>query len=391
MVTGHDIEQGLEQREFCLYYQPKYSLAHAEIVGSEALIRWPQPDGSVRTPAEFIGVATRAALINRISAYNVHRLFEDLGTLLETRFTPVSFNVCASDFLDDSLMRLVLDAIAKNKVAPDRIQIEITETEALHYGDPVLTNIQTLCDAGLTLAMDDYGLGYSSVDTLSKWPFSTIKIDQGLVQRMLISEKNASIVRSAITLAHELGVEAVAEGVETPEQYRFLLEAGCMKVQGYLISKPLALGDVLATSGCPSCPSAVAVGLVHLAIIDHVNWRRRMVGYALRNAILPAAAPERQEPGYPILSADECLIGRWYLTEGQKFAHLPELKELDAAHRTLHALGGDIVHGIQHGAQLSDIDPLIERLHRTSLKLLEMLTLLENYGLVTMYSPTTTH
>jgi hypothetical protein len=157
----------------------------------------------------------------------------------------------------------------------------------------VLSNIRALSDAGVGLAMDDYGIGYSSMDTLSQWPFTTIKLDQGIVERMLDSSKNATIVRSSIRLAHELGLEVVAEGVETLPQHDFLVEAGCRIAQGYLLSRPLPLDEFKAFCAHPSRCRGLPVGLVHMAIVDHVQWRREMASYAIQRSGLPSDSPLR--------------------------------------------------------------------------------------------------
>lgn len=386
MITNQEIEHGLEAHQFCLFYQPKFSLITGQIDGSEALIRWMRPDGAITLPSEFIPIAERTALIKKISSCVFGLLISDLATLRRTNFTPVSFNVSACDFEEETLMRYILDEVKVNNVPAELIEIEITENQALSCDEPVLNNIRVLCDAGFGLAMDDYGIGYSSVDTLSKWPFSTIKIDQGLIARMLSSDKNASIVRSAIRLGHEINVEVVAEGVETQEQMDFLVEAGCKKVQGYLISKPLPLTEVALQEPCKDCPVSMAVGLVHMAIMDHIHWRKTMASYAYRNALLAPTSPYRQERGYPTLSCSQCVVGRWTLQEGQRFSHLSEFSELDIAHKGLHSVGGEIVAGIQRGAGPVEINRLLGEMTRCSLKLIESLTSLENHGLAAIYS-----
>lgn len=390
MVSNRQIEQGLARGEFRLHYQPKYSVTRAAIAGSEALIRWERADGSITLPGEFIGVAERSSLISRISAHVVGLLVRDMAVLQRAGFTPVSFNLAARDLQDECLVRLILDSLAAHGIAPDQVEVEITENRALAADSTLLANIRVLRAAGVGLAIDDYGLGFSSPDTLSKWPFSSIKIDQGLIGRMLGSEKNASIVRSAIRVGHELGLDVVAEGVETIEQYRLLAEAGCSKVQGYLISKPLALEEVAGCTGCQSCPAGLAVGLVHLAMMDHILWRKRMVSYALRNAALAPDAPARaRDTDHPILSCRECLVGRWSASDGRAFSHLPQFADFDVTHCALHGIGAEIVAKIRAGAGCDEIDVLLGKLTQLSLKLLEALISFENDGLASLHWPHT--
>lgn len=385
MITAQDIDAGLGARHFQLYYQPKFSMAHGEVCGSEALVRWCPPDGDVIDPGAFLPVVQRAGLSSRLSAYIVEQLFEDMAVLGPTRFSPVSFNTVASDFEDDALCAQILAGVAAAGIAPESLEVEITEQHALSCSPRVFANIARLREAGLGLAMDDYGLGYSSVDTLSKWPFTSIKLDQGLVQRMLDSEKNAGIVRSAIRMAHELDIGLVAEGVETAAQYHFLVDAGCMKMQGYLISRPLPLAALITHERFVPCPVTLAVGLVQMAIVDHIQWRRKMVAYTLRHAGEPADSPLRAEPDHPVLSCEKCQIGRWYRNGGATLAGSPVFATSDRAHQRLHAIGAEIVECIRAGAGIEQVRPMLGLLQQTSLDLLGSLLVLEDHGLATIY------
>lgn len=384
MITIHDIEDGLQKNQFSLHYQPKFSLVSGQVSGSEALIRWTRPDGSAPQPAEFISLAERSGLIKKISAFIVPILMRDIAALSSRNLTPVSFNVSARDFEDDLLARQILGAIHAAGIAPEALVVEITESVALACDDAVKRNMLLLRDAGLGLSMDDYGLGFSSVDTLSKWPFTSIKIDQGLVSRMLDSEKNAMIVRSAIRLGHELRIEVIAEGVETVEQYQFLLEAGCRSVQGYLISKPVSLAELITRQDDHRFGSSPA-GLIHMAIMDHVQWRRHLARYALQRAILPVDSPDRQSHDYPILSYCDCGLGRWLYGDGAIFSEQEEFQHLEVSHKSLHAIGVDLVKRIQHGAGPPEVKALMERLQEASMHMLGSLTILENIELATAF------
>jgi EAL domain-containing protein (putative c-di-GMP-specific phosphodiesterase class I) len=385
MVTAKDIEAGLSSQQFCLYYQPKFSVVQGEVVGSEALLRWRTPDGTVLDPGAFLPVAEQSGLLRMMSSYIVDRLFQDMEVLRTTSFAPVSFNSVASDFEDEVILHQILDSVAASGLSPHLLEVEITESQALSSSPRVLANIERLRQAGLGLVMDDYGLGYSSVDTLSKWPFSSIKLDQGLIQRMLESEKNAGIVRSAIRMAHELDIGLVAEGVETPAQYQFLLEAGCLQMQGYLVSRPLSLACLMSHGKFAPGPVSMAVGLVQMAIVDHVQWRRRMVSFALRCAALPPDSPLRSSTDFPVLDCDSCQIGRWYRKEGLVFAQAREFKQSDEAHRHLHLIGAELVARIRDGADMRSVQPLLEQLQRTSLELLRSLLALEDHGLAAIH------
>jgi EAL domain-containing protein (putative c-di-GMP-specific phosphodiesterase class I) len=385
-VTTTEIIQGLRDSEFILHYQPKASLISNRIVGAEALARWQRSDGVLLPPGAFIAIAERSGLINSLTLQLLPKLIEDLGTRGIGSDMCVSFNVTAPDLEDDVLTRQILDNVSSGRLRPDSLELEITETQAMQAGHRVLRNVEALAEAGVGLAMDDYGVGYSSMDTLSQWPFTSIKLDQGIVSRMLHSSKNATIVRSSIRLGHELGLNVVAEGVEDPAQHDFLVEAGCQIAQGYLVSRPLPLEEFEVfwhnIGKCRGMP----IGLVHMAIVDHVQWRRQMVSYAIQRSALPPDSPVRLMDGYPPLCLTKCALGKWYIGEGRYFADTAMYQAIDAPHRALHDVGGQIVGHIRTGSDLSAIVPLLYELKQVSTTLIRLLEDLEDAGLESLYA-----
>ena len=387
IVTADDIASGLNNREFILYYQPKVSLISNGITGAEALVRWRRHDAEVLPASMFIPVAEQAGLLRPLTLQLFPQLVNDLaGSGLEHQFR-VSFNVCSCDLEERTLTSLILDTVASGRLPPGALELEITETQAMQAAPCVLYNVQALTEAGIGLAMDDYGIGYSSIDTLSQWPFTTIKLDQGIVERMLDSPKNATIVRSSIRLGHELGMEVVAEGVETVPQHDFLVESGCGVAQGFLISRALPLEAFKAFCAAASKCRGLPVGLVHMAIVDHVQWRRQMASFAIRRAALPPDAPLRQSGGHPPLCVTKCALGRWYLGEGRYFAGTPMYLALDAPHRRLHEIGASIVERVRAGASQADIAPMMRELKSVSLILIGLLEDIEDAGFETLFTP----
>ncbi|KQZ34985.1 EAL domain-containing protein [Massilia sp. Root1485] len=384
-VTADEIRSGLRNNEFILYYQPKASLITNRIVGAEALVRWRRPDGTILSPGAFVPLAERERLINRLTLQLLPQLIGDLVDHGLADQLCISFNVSTCDLEDPVLTHAILDAILTQRLPPAALELEITETQALQSGPEVLGNIRALSDAGIGLAMDDYGIGYSSMDTLSQWPFTTIKLDQGIVERMLDSPKNATIVRSSIRLAHELGLEVVAEGVETVSQHDFLVEAGCRIAQGFLLSRPLPLAEFKAFCAHPSHCRGLPVGLVHMAIVDHVQWRREMASYAIQRSSLPPDSPLRQTNTYPALCLTKCALGKWYAGEGLHFADLPMFRDLDAPHRGLHDVGARIVARIRAGAGPAEMAPLLHELKQVSVTLIRILEDLEDSGLEALF------
>ena len=324
-----DIVAAINKNELVFYYQPKVSLITGKVIGAEALLRWHRPDGVVVMPDEFIPLAERSTLVCDITRHMFPKLLKDLLVLLDIDGSlTVSFNASARDFHNAFFARTVIEQMADAQLPVGSLQVELTETVTLESGDTIRSHIQPLHEAGISLAMDDFGIGYSSLDTLSKWPFTTIKLDKGIVGRMLDSEKNATIVESSVRMAHELGINVVAEGVENNAQYQRLLESGCTKVQGFWISRPLPLERFMAFVKEDIRWSGMPIGLIHMAIIDHVQWRKQLVSEAAKLAVMPKDAPQRQFPAAPPLSCDECRLGLWYRGQGQFFRSRRAFQEL---------------------------------------------------------------
>jgi EAL domain-containing protein (putative c-di-GMP-specific phosphodiesterase class I) len=385
-VTTTEFIQGLRDSAFILHYQPKASLISNRIVGAEALARWQRPDGVLLQPGAFIPIAERSGLINSLTLQLLPKLIEDLAAGGISSDMCVSFNVTATDLEDDVLTEQILANVANGRLPPDSLELEITETQTMQAGHRMLRNVEALAEAGVGLAMDDYGVGYSSMDTLSQWPFTSIKLDQGIVSRMLNSAKNATIVRSSIRLGHELGLNVVAEGVEASSQHDFLVEAGCQIAQGYLVSRPLPLAEFEVFRHNIGKCRGMPIGLVHMAIVDHVQWRRQMVSYAIQRSALPADSPVRLMDGYPPLCLTKCALGKWYIGDGRYFADTPMYQAIDAPHRSLHDVGGQIVGRIRAGANLNAIVPLLYELKQVSTTLIRLLEDLEDAGLQSLYT-----
>jgi EAL domain-containing protein (putative c-di-GMP-specific phosphodiesterase class I) len=383
-LTKADIIEGLNRREFLLYYQPKVSLVTGQVVGAEALARWQREGRSLLNPGAFLPAFEHAKLMNELTLYLLPQLLEDIRTVLGTDLR-ISFNVTAADFHDDVLSEKVLRAIGHDYLPPACLELEITETQAMGADDVVLARIRKLLDAGVTLAMDDFGIGYSNLDTLSRLPFSTIKLDQGMVGRILDSRKSATIISSSIRLGHELGMEVIAEGVETLGQQAYLIEAGCKLMQGYLFSPALPLEHFIDFRDQQGKRHTVPMGAVHMAIIDHVQWRRQMVSYAIQRASLSRNAHARQAAGFPTMCLSDCALGRWYFGEGRHFSGSPVFEAIDSPHRELHRIGQAIVDQVRRGATLDELETLLSTMRAVSTGLIRLLEDLEDLGLRTLH------
>ncbi|MDA9445177.1 MULTISPECIES: putative bifunctional diguanylate cyclase/phosphodiesterase [Bradyrhizobium] len=239
-----DLEGAIARNELFLVFQPFLDLDQSRITGFEALLRWQHPERGLVPPSEFIPIAEETGMIHEIGEWVVRRACATVAEWPDDIRVAVNFS--AAQFHNAGILQIIVQALAEAKIAPHRLEIEITESMLLSkYGsaEPVLN---ALLQLGVTVALDDFGTGFSSLTYLRKLPFSRIKIDQSFIRDMLVQPDCAAIVKSVISLARDLRIAVVAEGVETADQLDYLRQISCDEVQGYLISRPVSVDGVLA-------------------------------------------------------------------------------------------------------------------------------------------------
>jgi len=234
--------RGLERRgELFLVYQPKVAVRKRCIASAEALIRWQHPDHGLLMPDAFIPLAERNGCIRELTLWTLATIIADQPSLAaDGRSLRVFMNVSGRLLTDASFIEAVCTAVAQTSA---EIGFEITETSVIRDPDLAIANLERCAAAGIALAIDDYGAGLSSLAYLKRLPAQELKIDKMFVTQLTSSHRDPLIVRSTIDLAHALGMEVTAEGVESPAALALLTVMGCEMVQGYLISPPLVLGE----------------------------------------------------------------------------------------------------------------------------------------------------
>jgi EAL domain-containing protein (putative c-di-GMP-specific phosphodiesterase class I) len=289
--TIAEIRSALVADEFLFYYQPKVSFITGRITGGEALIRWRTDDGKIIPPALFIQVAEDEGFISEITQRMFPRLLEDYQRIATVSSSGaegghVAFNVSASDLEHESLVIAIEQALDQGRIPAEKLRLEVTEAAALSTSPSMREWVERLVKRGVEFAMDDFGTGYSSLDAIRQLPFATLKVDQGMVREMQTSERAAMLVHANVSLAQVLGMEAVAEGIETEQIYRALMHSGCREGQGYWMSRPLPLDDYLAlVKGGRTWPASHA-GLLRAVLMSHVVELRRVMDwvYSARTA-----------------------------------------------------------------------------------------------------------
>jgi diguanylate cyclase (GGDEF)-like protein len=246
LVLAGELRRAIEAGELLVYFQPKAELATGEIVGAEALVRWQHPERGFIPPNDFIPIAERTGLIKPLSRYVLAAAVRQCQAWNEAGLElHVAVNLTIPDLLDLDVPDHISALLAETGVRPEQLELEITETTIL--ADPVHVRqvLMRLHELGLRIAIDDFGTGYSSLAYLKRLPVQAIKIDRSFVMGMCEDASDATIVRSTIDLARNLGLEVVAEGVETNEIWDALRALNCSLAQGYLIGRPAPAAELV--------------------------------------------------------------------------------------------------------------------------------------------------
>jgi EAL domain-containing protein (putative c-di-GMP-specific phosphodiesterase class I)/GGDEF domain-containing protein len=244
-----DLRRALAHDEFVLHYQPVIDLALGRVVGAEALIRWQHPVHGLLPPGRFIGAAEACGLMDPVGLWVLRRACLQVGDWNESGLPglKIAVNLTAPQFLDPNLLSFVREALRTSGIAPDQLEIELTETAAMADHDHTRAVFGRLRDLGVTTAIDDFGTGYASLSYLRKLPFDKLKIDREFVMGVHRAPDSQAICTALVALARGLGLRALAEGTESEEEVRFLHAQGCELYQGYCFSRPLPAGDFRAT------------------------------------------------------------------------------------------------------------------------------------------------
>ncbi len=251
-----DLRRALAFRQFELHYQPQISLADGRITGMEALIRWHHPTRGLMQPGSFVPLAEETGLIVPIGEWVIRQACADAHRWDDD--VTVCVNVSARQLSSDKLVGTVAGALAHAGVSPGRLEIEITESVMMSNLPNCMATLHGLRDLGTRIAMDDFGTGYSSLSHLRAFPFDKIKIDQSFVREGDV-ERNESIVRAITVIGQQLGMQTIAEGVETEEQLEKLERIGCGSAQGFLISPPVPIDQTMGMRSGHRAGSMVAV------------------------------------------------------------------------------------------------------------------------------------
>lgn len=244
VINSEVIANALEKKQFEVYYQPKIEVRTNKLIGVEALLRWDRPNHGLIYPDYFIPIAEESGLITPMTYWVIREVFNQYVVWKKKKIElNYAINLSAKVLTDVILPDELGQMVKEFKINPEQICFEITEAAAMHWPEIVLEVLTRIRLKGFSLSIDDFGTGYSSLVELQRLPFTELKIDKSFVSDIAYNKSNLHIVRSIISLAQNMNLSLVAEGVETMEAAEQLKELGCDILQGYLYSKPLSVND----------------------------------------------------------------------------------------------------------------------------------------------------
>lgn len=240
-----EMNAALVSGQFKLYLQPKYDIGTSTVIGSEALVRWHHPQKGIISPGDFISLFEKNGFIIKLDEYMWEQTCKLLRSLIDKGYEPlpVSINISRVHANNPDLYDVLVNLVKKYNLKPKYLELELTESAFLDDLGDLLVTLDRLQEKGFSLAMDDFGAGYSSLNMLKNVPIDIIKIDREFLNETVVTEKGKTVIRHTIAMARQLNMKVVAEGVENVEQAAFLLESGCSIAQGFYYSRPITADE----------------------------------------------------------------------------------------------------------------------------------------------------
>lgn len=369
--TPAALERAIRDGEFVLHYQPKISLATGSVVGAEALVRW-NVGATIVSPDDFLPLAEESGLLHDLTLGLLDQVLEATASI--SHASPgfaVSMNVAPDDLAANVISSRIGLALEQQSIEARNLQIEITESAVMSNVETVRDDLVRLEALGVKVLMDDFGTGYSSIDRLSQLPFSSLKLDQGVVKRMGTSRRNLEVVKASISMARELRMTSIAEGVESAGAYDLLIANGCEEAQGYWIARPMSLDELHGFIDSPPLFGGSQIGRVHHAILDLLHFRKCLVDAVFCS--VDGTADALQSVMHPGTGGDveSSRVGAWYFGNGRKLEGFLAYRAIETPLRRLHDEGNQLLDaldesaagvGVGGDAKLAHLDALVEKI-----------------------------
>jgi diguanylate cyclase (GGDEF)-like protein/PAS domain S-box-containing protein len=353
-LRGHhesleNIKQALEKREFVLHYQPKINMRSGQVLGVEALIRWQHPELGLLSPVVFLPAIEDHSLAVELGEWVIDAALKDMASWHAAGlFLPVSINVSARQLQERNFLTRLGAALARYPgIEPQNLELEILETSALEDMELISKVIDEGFAMGLTFALDDFGTGYSSLTYLKRLPAQILKIDQSFIHDMLGDHDDLAIIEGVLGLASAFRRQVIAEGVETINQGKLLLQLGCEMAQGYAIARPMPADAVRAWVASwrtfPEWAKQAPVPREDIPLLYAAAGLRAWV----KNL---TSLVNGEHVSVPAMDASQCQFGVWLENESfKRYADDPEFATIGEIHREIHAIGASLLELFSQG------------------------------------------
>ena len=364
--------------ELVLYYQPKICLLRGDVIGAEALVRWADGTHEIIPPNEFLPLVESSGLLHDLTM----RLLDQVAdAAVELRGhasdLALSMNVAPNDLASNNISNRIGELLAQETISPEDLQIEITESAVMGNVERVRDDLERLNRLGIKVLMDDFGTGYSSIDRLSQLPFDALKLDQGVVKRMGSSRQSLDVVRSAISMARELGMKSVAEGIETEGVYNFLIANGCEEAQGYYIARPMSLADLIGFVSETHDFEGSQIGRVHQATMNLMHFRKSLVDAAYCSQLGVGVALESViDPGL-CTDVKQSRMGELYFGIGKKLEKFETYSAIEKPLYDMHLAGQQFIQLLSSDVSAAKLKAGIHEVDKQFDRLVTLLHALE--------------
>ena len=359
-LTEKALEQAIANDELELYYQPKVSLLNGNLVGAEALVRWNHDNRKAIAPDLFIPLAERAGLLHDLTIQLLDKAVKACVKINASKAgLAVSMNVAPDDLESHTISKLIGQYLEQGTITANDLQIEVTESAAMGNFERIRDDLLQLSAMGIKTLMDDFGTGHSSIDRLSQLPFTSLKLDQGVVRRMGTSQHNLNVVKSSISMARELRMTSVAEGVESSGAYNFLIANGCEEAQGFFIARPMALDTYLAFVSEEPYLAGSPIGRVHQAIYNLMYFRKCLLDAAFcRKVDMNDLLPSVMQPDID-QSMAHSRFGAWMFNSRDQLEGYKPYRDLERPVKQLFEQGEVFMEKLHAGADDAHLNELI--------------------------------
>lgn len=371
-----DLCKALVNNEFVYYYQPIYSLTNGKLFGAEALIRWIKEDGEILLPASFIPIAEEKGLIEDITLEMLPKLIRDIKEIInftEDNFY-TAFNLSKDMLTNNTISKHLDEELSIAGLSSSKIGVEISENTFMPFSDSVQNTIHQIAELGVNISLDDFSAGYTTLENLNQLPLSNLKLSMKIIRAAPTSRNDFRLLRHLISMAHQLRLSTIAEGVETHEEYFLLTSTGCTATQGFYFSHPLPFNNFIELVHSQSKYLGFPFGLEYLAQIDHIDYRRDIIREALtifnnKNTKIRKHAYNR----IPNLSSSACLLSDWINHVSWQWYDKADITELKKLHEDFHEAAHNLLDISSADTTEAQINQSITTLVEISINLMDKL------------------